>query len=127
MFLSNFEAKKGVEELEKVYDYNKQDTPYQAFAHEKADCIEALFFLPGIPKEHIDITFCGKKLTVEINASEEVEEELFNMPLNMKAKYKLELPCDIDVENIVSRLENGCLCITLPKAETAKVRKIVVA
>ncbi len=113
--------------MEKIYDCSKHDTSYQSFACEKEDCIEALFFLPGIPKEHIDITICGKKLTVEINSSEEVKEELFDLPLNMKAKYKLALPCDIDVENIVSRLENGCLYITLPKAETAKTRKIIIA
>lgn len=108
-------------------DLCKNTSPYQAFAHEEENVVKALFFLPGIPKEHIEITLLDKDLTVEVRNAEEEKEDFFEMPLNLKAEYHLKMPCAIDAEKIETRLENGCLYMTLPKADSAKVKKIPVS
>ena len=112
--------------MENKCDFCKNISPYKAFAHEGEDVVKALFFLPGIPKEHLDITLLEDDLTVVVSKSEEVKEDLFEMPLNLQAEFHLHMPCAVNADKIESKLENGCLCITLPKAESAKPRKIEV-
>lgn len=93
---------------------------------------ESLFVvmdLPGINKEAIDINLEKDELTVR------AEVELSNYE-NFQAVYteynvghfnrRFSLSNKVDQERIEARVEDGVLTLTLPKAEEAKPKKVVI-
>lgn len=84
--------------------------------------------LPGVAADALDIQATGKSISIS-------GERTF-APESDKAKYHrrereagrfsriIELPGDIDSDNVSAGLANGLLTITIPKAEIAKPRQI---
>lgn len=84
--------------------------------------------LPGVKKEDIKISVENGWLTVdgERKASENPE---ITRVLHREIEYKpfarsIKLPHRVDTNNIVAKLENGLLKISLPKAEDVRPRTI---
>lgn len=83
--------------------------------------------LPGLKLEDLDVSMTGSELTIrgkrQINVPEGATS-LRRERLVGEFERSIELPLDIDVENVSASLTNGVLLITLPKAKTAQPRKI---
>ncbi len=83
--------------------------------------------LPGIAPESVDVTFDRNTLTVR-GSRERVESENTRAGIRERAmgtfERSLRFPQHVDGEKISAAFEHGVLTITLPKAESAKPRKI---
>jgi HSP20 family protein len=86
--------------------------------------------LPGVPQEAIDITLEKGILTIrgERKAEEEAEgDEWLCCERPSGAFYRaIQLPADIDVEQITAEHKDGVLTITLPKLAKKQPQKIAV-
>jgi HSP20 family protein len=83
--------------------------------------------LPGVKQEQIDISASGSELTVRVDRPELVEEKVTyhrrERPTDSFNRV-IQLPCEVNPDGVAAELRDGVLTLTLPKAETAKPRKI---
>jgi HSP20 family protein len=94
---------------------------------EQGDALLVEFELPGIKNDQVDISVTGGELTVKIDRPEVLQENVTyhrrERPVGSFSRI-LRLPVEIDAERVEAELHDGVLLITLPKAESAKTRKI---
>jgi HSP20 family molecular chaperone IbpA len=86
--------------------------------------------MPGVKKEGVNVHLEGNVLTVEGRRSTPALPETGyfyreSSPADFRRSFELD-PA-IEADKISARMEQGILTLTLPKAEAAKPRKIVVA
>lgn len=85
--------------------------------------------LPGVTADQLEVTVVNDELTVSVNRPEtESEDAVFlrrERPQGPVVRT-LQLPSPVDAEAVVASLVHGVLTVTLPKAETARRRKIEV-
>ena len=97
---------------------------------EQDDVLLVEMELPGIKSEQVDISVSGGELAVKINRPEVVQEGVTyhrrERPVGSLARV-LRLPIEVDADRVEAELRDGVLLITLPKAESAKPRKITVS
>jgi HSP20 family protein len=84
--------------------------------------------LPGVKKEDIKISVENGWLTVDGERKASENSEITRV-LHREIEYKpfarsIKLPHRVDTNNIVAKLENGLLKISLPKAEDVRPRTI---
>jgi HSP20 family protein len=97
---------------------------------EDHDGFTLLFDMPGVHPQDTDITFADGVLTVEGKLATIEDAGSRNYLVreygtgHFHRSFTIRTP--IDSEGIRGDLKNGELTIRIPKAETAKVRKIVV-
>jgi HSP20 family protein len=85
--------------------------------------------MPGVRKDGVEITFENGELTlVGHRAPFETKAELLYREMH-QADYRrvFEVDSSIDSAHIGAQFEQGVLTLTLPKAETAKPRKIEIS
>lgn len=84
--------------------------------------------MPGVSKDGLDVTLEGVTLTFtgHRNGLPPKGAPLYReaRPLNYRRSF--ELDPSIDASNVAAEIHQGVLTLTLPKAERAKPRKIVV-
>lgn len=84
--------------------------------------------LPGVKKDQLTIAYEDDRLTIEVNAKEETQEENTHYvhkerrQVNMKRSLYL---ADIDDKNIKARLEDGILTIHVPKVAPVDTRVLI--
>lgn len=80
--------------------------------------------LPGINKEHLDITVEENRVTIKAESKTEREEKDENYLLQERGAYSFqrcfELPEDIRSESVDGEMKDGVLHLTLPKKEPRK-------
>jgi HSP20 family protein len=80
--------------------------------------------LPGVKREDVNVEIVEGYLTItaarKTPASNEQPEQSFSF------HRSLELPDEVQTDQITAAFENGVLTVTLPKREEAKPRKISV-
>jgi len=81
--------------------------------------------LPGVAKEDLHVDIEHGLLTVQANA----KSNLLGEPVQREfvhGKYfrQFQLPDEVDSERIAAEMKNGVLILQLPKAESAKPRRI---
>ena len=83
--------------------------------------------IPGVKGDQIDISVTGGELSLHVEREQEEEEGVTyhrrERPMGGFTRV-LRLPADVDADNVQAELNHGVLKITLPKAESAKPRKI---
>ena len=86
--------------------------------------------LPGVEKEHIDLTITKDSLVVraETKKDEEIKREEYYIQERSSGTYvrTIQLPQDIDSSKTKASFQNGVLEIVLPKREEAKATEIKV-
>ena len=98
---------------------------------EEADAYHFHVDLPGVPKENVDITSEDNILT--ISGSRERQEESGNGQYRrIERRYgrftrSFALPSQVDTSKVDASFRDGVLLIRVPKAETAKARKIKIS
>jgi HSP20 family protein len=98
---------------------------------EEADAYLFSVDLPGVPKENVDITFEDNILT--ISGSRERKEETNNGQYRrVERRYgkftrSFSLPSQVDTAKVDAKFQDGVLLVRVPKAETARARKIKIS
>jgi HSP20 family protein len=84
--------------------------------------------IPGVDKEGIDISLDGRLLTIRGEKKHEQEEsdEHYHRVESSFGIFKrtIELPADIDKNEVDAKYKNGVLKIKLKKAKSAETRNI---
>jgi len=84
--------------------------------------------VPGVAKEDIDISVEGGLLTIrgERKAPEDHPPECYRRRERGSGPFErtLELPAQVDVENVTAKLSGGVLEVVLPKRPDAKPKRI---
>jgi HSP20 family protein len=97
-------------------------------ARSSEEAIELTAYLPGVKPEEVEITFEKDELTIKgcfparVESNGYVRQELFHGAF----ERKLSFATPVNAEAIEAHFENGVLTLRLPKAETAKPKKIAV-
>ena len=98
---------------------------------EAADAYSFSVDLPGVPKENVDITFEDNILT--ISGTRERQEDTSNGQYRrIERRYgkftrSFSLPSQVDTSKVDASFKDGVLLVRVPKAETAKARKIKIS
>ena len=98
---------------------------------EEADTYVFHADLPGVPKENVDITFEDNILTIS-GSRERREESATGQYRRIERRHgrftrSFALPSQVDTTTVDAKFQDGVLVIRVPKAETAKARKIKIA
>jgi HSP20 family protein len=94
---------------------------------EQQDSLKVEMELPGVKSEQLDISVAGSELTIKVNRPDVDQEGVTyhrrERPVGTFSRM-VPLPTDVDADHVEADLRDGVLTITLPKAESAKPRKI---
>jgi HSP20 family protein len=97
---------------------------------EGGDALFAELELPGVKSDQIEVAVVGDELSLTIRREDVVQEGVtYHRRERAVGGFTrvVRLPLEVDAEKVAAELRNGVLTITLPKAESAKPRKIQVA
>ena len=97
---------------------------------DKEDEVLVKLEVPGVEKQHIDVSVHDNTLHIkgEIKEDKEIKEDQY---IRRERSYKsfarsISIPADIDEENVKAELKDGILEVHLPRTETQKPKKITV-
>jgi HSP20 family protein len=86
--------------------------------------------VPGLKADQVEISVVGNQLSLRVDRPELKQEGVTyhrrERPIGSFTRV-LRLPVEVDADRVEAELRDGVLTITLPKAESAKPRKIAVA
>jgi HSP20 family protein len=83
--------------------------------------------LPGVAQEALDVRVEQNRLTIRGQARRRVPGEAVSRAYALVNFFRqFELSANVDQRQITAELKSGVLTVTLPKAEEAKLRQIVV-
>ena len=98
---------------------------------EQADAYAFAVDLPGVPKEDVDITFEDNILTISGSRlrAEETNDGQYRRVERRYGKFtrSFSLPSQVDTSKVEASFKDGVLMVRVPKAETAKARKIKIS
>lgn len=89
--------------------------------------LELELSVPGLRAEDLDISVEDAQLTVSGKALEENKgegEERRYWLQGISRSFSLNLPKNVDVDNISANVQNGILILTIPKTAEAQAKKI---
>ena len=86
--------------------------------------------IPGVTLEDLDVSVSGRSLTIagERNIPSEPSNVKYHRREREAGKFRRQfnLPMDVDSERVQAKFRHGVLMVILPKAESAKPRKITI-
>jgi len=98
---------------------------------EDQDHLYLEILLPGVDPQQVDLSMLGNTLT--LSGERQVENDSGNGRIwhrlergSGKFLRSIELPVDVDVDQIKAEARNGLMLVTLPKAVAAKPHKIAI-
>ena len=97
---------------------------------EEGDTLMVEMELPGVESDQVDISVAGGELTIEVKRPDLHEEGVvYHRRERSSGDFHrtLRLPADVDTSKVEAKLQDGVLTVSLPKAESAKPRKIKVS
>jgi HSP20 family protein len=95
--------------------------------YETKDSIVVLAEMPGVPPEGVDLTLERRVLTIRGRSAAGDHtgyQRVYNEYTDGDYERVFTLSENIDRDRIEARLKDGVLHLVLPKAETAKARRI---
>lgn len=111
------------------YGQGSAGGPQMAQLNDKGGDFELKVELPGVTKDHVELSVTGDN--VFVSASREVEAPKgYTAHRRERASYKFEhawrLPVPVDSEKAVAELHDGILTVKLPKSANAQPKQITV-
>lgn len=95
---------------------------------ENADNFIVKAALPGMDPNDLEVTVQDNVLTIqgEMKGEEEKKDERYHVRERRWGTFarSIALPSSVDAGRVQAEYENGILCLTLPKTEEAKPRRI---
>jgi HSP20 family protein len=83
--------------------------------------------VPGLKAEDLNIQVLENVVSIEGEYKTEEAEYLLSELPSGSFRRSLRMPVAIEAENVEARIEDGILTLNLPKAESARPRKIQVS
>jgi HSP20 family protein len=83
--------------------------------------------VPGLQAEDLNIQVLENVVSIEGEYQAEEAEFLLNELPNGSFRRSLRLPTEIDPDKVEAKIVDGVLTLTLPKAESARPKKIKIA
>ncbi|MEZ4813254.1 MAG: Hsp20/alpha crystallin family protein [Caldisericia bacterium] len=84
--------------------------------------------IPGVFKDDVEIEIRDDVVTIsgERKETKKEEKEEYHIREIVSGRFSrsLKLPAPIDPDGVVAKFKDGLLCVTLPKSERTKPRKI---
>jgi len=101
---------------------------YPADLYETGDNIVLEMAVPGVQVQDLDVSIEGRQLTISgtfpnFSENEERRYWLQTIPRGQFSRT-VSLPAGVDVDSVDARVHEGLLTLTLPKAASARSRKI---
>lgn len=96
---------------------------------EKDDAYEVRVWMPGVNRSGINISLENDELNISGKRASAVPagwRAISRESGDEDYELRLALNVEIDGDKIEARTEDGILCLTLPKAETVKPRRIAI-
>lgn len=98
-------------------------------AWEEDDALKVEMEVPGVKHENLDISLVENELAIRVALPEHEEEGVTyhrrERPVG-SFQRRIPLPFEVDADKVSAELSQGVLRVTLPKAPSAKPRKIAV-
>lgn len=98
--------------------------------HESEDHLVIEAELPGFTLEDVGVSILGRELTIlgshESRVEPEGDTQRTERP-SLSFSRTISLPFDVDADRVGARLTDGLLRVQLPKAESARARRILVS
>jgi len=114
--------------LERSWPHGRRDQP-AVNLWESDNSLLVEMEVPGLKTDQLDISIVGDELSVKIERAEVEQQGITHhrreRPVGAFTRV-LRLPAEVDAQKVAAELHDGILTIFLPKAETAKPRKIEV-
>ena len=82
--------------------------------------------VPGLKAEDLNIQVLENVVSIEGEYKAEEASFLLNELPHGAFRRTLRMPAEVDAENVQARIADGVLTLTLPKAESARPKKIQV-
>jgi HSP20 family protein len=83
--------------------------------------------VPGLQAENLNIQVLENVVSIEGEYQAEEAEFLLNELPNGSFRRTLRMPSEIEAEKVEARIVDGVLTLNLPKAESARPKKIKIA
>ena len=87
--------------------------------------------IPGVKLEDLEVSVTGRSLTIAGERRLGVENPKVNYHRRErqtgKFRRQFNLPTDLDTEKVQAQYRHGILMLVLPKAESAKPRKVAIS
>ena len=104
---------------------------YPLDLYETGETVVLEMAVPGVQPQDLDVSIEGRKLTISgtlpnVTDNQERRYWLQTIPRGQFSRT-VSLPAGVDLENVQARVNEGLLTLTMPKAVSAKVRKIEVS
>ncbi len=101
---------------------------YPADLFETGDNVVLEMAVPGVQVQDLDVSIEGRQLTISgtlpnVSDNEERRYWLQTIPRGQFSRT-VSLPAGVDLDNVEARIHEGLLTLTMPKAASAKARKI---
>lgn len=133
VFRSGFDPFQPFRDLENLGLLTPRFVPGRAFpalnVWEQGDDFFAEAELPGLQSEDLDIVVVGNEVTIKGQRPDAPPDgNVYHRRERGAGAFSrvVRLPVDVDASNVQATLRNGVLTLKLPKAESAKARKIQV-
>jgi HSP20 family protein len=97
---------------------------------ESKEALHVEMELPGIKSDQLEISVVGDELSIKVERPDLPQEGVaYHRRERGVGSFSrvLRLPTEVDPDHVEAELRQGVLMVTLPKAESAKPRKIRVA
>ena len=110
--------------------YREREKTQGADLYETDDMFVLELAVPGLTGDEIDISVLGRRLEIRANIPEQDKSDrhyAYRGIDNGLVSRTIDLPTSVDLDSISAGVENGLLVVKMPKASTAKVKKIVLS
>ena len=99
---------------------------------EDGEAVRVQALAPGIDPEKLEIDVAGSQLTIageKLPSAPDVKPEAWHRSERATGRFArvLELPAEVEADQAEAHYKNGILEIVLPKAESARPRRIAVS
>ena len=99
--------------------------------HENQDTLYVEALAPGIDPASLELSVMDHTLTIsgeKRRHPEDIKPEAFHRSEREAGRFRrsIELPIEVDANNVKADYRNGLLLVTLPKSERAKPKQIAV-
>ena len=91
---------------------------------EEEDAYILSALVPGLQAEALNIQVLGNVVSIEGEYQAEETEYLLNELPNGSFRRTLRLPAEIEADKVEAKIVDGVLTLNLPKAESARPKKI---
>jgi HSP20 family protein len=100
----------------------------RADVEERDDAYVVELELPGVRESDLEVSLAGRRLIVSGERKEKERVGLLRRRTRSVGRfhYEVEVPGAVDEDGVTASLDEGVLTVTLPKAESERVRRIKV-